>query len=86
MLYLIKRRSKDVVGNNSLWLSHGRPISIDQLRALKLKIEDYAEETEKAQKPTLRDLIDGYYRLVSECIFKYKMMLFIHTRETQVII
>ncbi|GBU21733.1 hypothetical protein R80B4_01633 [Fibrobacteres bacterium R8-0-B4] len=77
------RRAEEIareLGNNSRWLSHGRPISIDQLRQLKLKIEDYTEDAH------LRDLIDGYYRLMCECIYKYNMRAFIHTRGMEAVL
>jgi Serine dehydrogenase proteinase len=51
------------LGNNKLWYSHGRSISIDTITSLlKLKIEDYSENQE------LRGLIRDYNDLICEYI------------------
>ena len=51
------------LGNNKLWHSHGRSISIDTITTLlKLKIEDYSANHE------LRTLIRDYNDLICEYI------------------
>lgn len=67
----------DKLSNNNQWKSHGRPINIEALKNLKLEIEDYSYDTEK------RDLIRGYYEILSEYLSSNNnnMPFFIHTRK-----
>ena len=71
-------RAKEIaseLGNNSRWLSHGRPIDMAQLRELRLEINDYGENLE------LRSAIRNYYSLFADYIFKYQISFLIQTRE-----
>lgn len=61
------------LGDNKRWNSHARPINIEALEALKLKIEDYSE---KAYRTDIRN----YYKLLQSYRTTYKMDIFIHTR------
>ncbi len=65
----------DALGNNNQWKTHGRPINIEELEELKLKIEDYSERKEE------RELIRKYYNQVREFTTNFKINLFIHTRK-----
>lgn len=55
----------DKLGDNNIWKSHARPICIEELENLKLKIEDYSD------KETLRKVIRRYYNLSKDMINKY---------------
>lgn len=65
----------DRLGDNKIWKSHGRPINIEALIALKLKIEDYSNEQQ------LRELIRSYYGLLLDNIQKNQLQFFLHTRK-----
>lgn len=65
----------DALGNNNQWKTRGRPINIEELEELKLKIEDYSERKEE------RGLIKKYYNQVREYTEHFKLKLFIHTRK-----
>ncbi len=66
----------DKLSDNKLWKSHGRPINIECLeKDLKLRIEDYSDEKE------LRELIRGYYELLSDYVNKNRFPIFVHTRK-----
>ncbi|MEA3445001.1 MAG: ATP-dependent Clp protease proteolytic subunit [Bacteroidota bacterium] len=73
-----KERAEEIaklLGNNSLWQSHGRSIGINTLTGiLKLKIEDYSKKTE------LRDLIRNYNDLITEYILRHGAKIFVHSR------
>jgi len=73
----IKRAEEiaDALSDNKKWKSHGRPINIDGLRELKLKIEDFSENTD------LRPLIRDYYDLLSDYVSSNKLPIFVHTRK-----
>lgn len=63
------------LGNNKLWHSHGRSISIDTItNLLKLKIEDYSTIHE------LRTLIRDYNDLICEYIIRMGGKAFVHSR------
>lgn len=62
------------LGNNNKWKTHGRPINIEELEELKLKIEDYSSRAEE------RELIRKYYNQVREYTTNFSLNLFIHTR------
>lgn len=64
-----------LLGNNSLWQSHGRSIGIKTLTGiLKLRIEDYSKE------PELRNLIRNYNDLITEYILRHGPKIFVHSR------
>lgn len=72
-----KRRAEDIadkLGNNKIWKSHGRPINIEALEDLKLKIKDFSNMQEE------RRMIRKYYNLLLEFCRKYNTQRFIHTR------
>lgn len=72
-----KRAEKiaDALGDNKKWKSHGRPINIEELEELKLKIEDFSD------KEGVRPLIRNYYKLLQNYIDTYNFKVFIHTRK-----
>lgn len=73
-----EKRAKEIaaeLGNNNKWKSHGRPINIEELNELKLKIEDYSDKNE------IRTPIRSYYRLVQNYAKAYKLQIFIQTRK-----
>ena len=65
----------DALGNNNQWKTHGRPINIEELEELKLKIEDYSGREKE------RNLIRKYYNQVREFTTHFKIPIFIHTRK-----
>jgi leucyl-tRNA synthetase len=66
----------DKLGDNKLWHSHGRMISINTLKTiLKLDIEDYSDENE------LRILIRNYNDLLTEFIARNGNKVFLHSRK-----
>ncbi|MBR4156808.1 MAG: serine dehydrogenasease [Bacteroidales bacterium] len=65
----------DKLGDNNIWKSHGRPICIEELENLKLKIEDYSNKKE------IRKVIRKYYNLSKDMINKYGLNIFIQTRK-----
>lgn len=62
------------LSDNNKWKSHGKGISIAELRALKLKIEDYGEN------PSLRSLIRDYYNAMDEYVRMKNINIFIQNR------
>jgi len=62
------------LGDNNLWLSHARPIGIEQLRELKLIIADYGED--KAIKSALGE----FYQLSLDYIIKNGARICMQTR------
>lgn len=69
-----KERAAEIVkelSDNKKWKSHGKGISIAELRALKLKIEDYGEDER------LRSLIRDYYNAMDEYVRMKNINLFI---------
>ena len=72
-----KRRAEEIadkLGDNKIWKTHGRPINIEELEDLKLKIEDYSNRPE-------REIIRYYYNLMRDFSRQYyNGGLFIHTR------
>lgn len=71
-------RAEEIAGhlsNNREWKSHSRPINIESLKELKLKIEDYSSDTE------LRPLIRDYYETMSEFVKLKQYPIFIHNRK-----
>lgn len=72
-----KERAAEIVkelSDNKKWKSHGKGISIAELRALKLKIEDYGEDER------LRSLIRDYYNAMDEYVRMKNINLFIQNR------
>lgn len=65
----------DNLSNNTIWKSHGRPINIETLQDLKLKIEDYSDNLE------IRQPIKDYYDLLSDYVTTSKSPIFVHTRK-----
>ena len=65
----------DKLGDNNIWKSHARPICIEELENLKLKIEDYSD------KEKFRKVIRRYYNLSKDMINKYGLNIFIQTRK-----
>lgn len=63
------------LNDNTIWKSHGRPINIEAIKKIGLKIEDYSEDN------TLRDLIRGYYQLLNDYVGSNKLPIFVHTRK-----
>lgn len=62
------------LSNNKKWKSHGKGISIEELRALELKIEDYGEDSH------LRSLIRDYYNAMDEYVRMKNINIFIQNR------
>ena len=64
-----------LLGNNRLWHSHGRSIGINTLKTvLKLKIDDYSDDTELSNK------IRNYNDLLCEYILRHGAKAFLHSR------
>lgn len=73
-----QKRAEDIAGhlsNNKDWKSHSRPINIDALKELGLKIEDYSKDA------TLRPLIRDYYETMSDFVRLRGFANFIHSRK-----
>ncbi len=71
-----KKRAEEIadkLSDNNTWKSHSRPINIEALTKLKLKIVDYSKEE-------YRELIRNYYELLSDFIMKNNYDFFINTR------
>lgn len=62
------------LSDNNDWKSHGRPINIEALKELKLKIEDYSDNAE------LRTKIRDYYETMSDYVRLKGFPIFIHDR------
>lgn len=72
-----KERAAEIakeLSDNKKWKSHGKGISIAELRALKLKIEDYGKDEQ------LRFLIRDYYNAMDEYVRMKNINLFIQNR------
>jgi hypothetical protein len=74
--------AKDL-GDTSKWKSHGRPINIQTLKDMKLKIEDFGSDA------PLKELIRSYYDFLRDYTSKFQLSLapqardqfnFLHTR------
>lgn len=68
----------DELGNHSHWLTHSRPLGIDDLRNLKLKITDYTENT------ALNDAITKYFILFAMTFDKSGIFKLYETTEKQI--
>ena len=65
----------EMLSDNNIWKSHGRPIGIDVLRNdLRLRIIDFEEDAE------LNKLISEYYDIITEYIIRHNYRNFFHTR------
>jgi hypothetical protein len=64
----------DKLSNNRIWKSHSRPLNIEALEELKLKINDFGND------PTLKNSIRAYHRLVTDFANKNQLNVFVHTR------
>ncbi len=72
-----EKRAEEIaskLGDNNAWKAHGRPIDINALKALKLKVTDYSNMPE-------REHIRNYYKIIRDYIARYKFPMFIHTRK-----
>jgi len=70
-------RAKEIADNlsdNKEWKSHGRPINREELRKLKLLIDDIDENKELYSK------VMKYHELLLDYVQKYDLSVFIHTR------
>ena len=72
----VKRAAEiaEALGNNNRWKSHSRPINIEELRNLKLQIDDLEDDE------TLYKLVTDYHDLMLDYVGKYQIQLFIQTR------
>jgi len=62
------------LGNNNNWKSHSRPISMQELEEMHLKIHDYYEDKK------VKDLIENYYGMVIDYMRMKKYQSFVQTR------
>lgn len=72
-----EKRAEDIardLSDNKRWKSHAKGITIAELTALKLKIEDFSGDAK------LRPLIRDYYNAMDEYIRMRNINLFIHNR------
>ena len=65
----------NMLNKNDEWNTYGRPINIEKLKELGLKIEDYSTNTE------LKHLIRDYYDLLSDYVIAHNLPIFVHTRK-----
>lgn len=63
------------LNDNTLWKSHGRPINIEEIKRIGLKIEDYSDKNE------LRDLIREYSQVLNDYVSSNNLSIFVHTRK-----
>lgn len=64
------------LSNNSKWKSHGRPINIEALKDLRLKIEDYSSDR------AFRQLLRDYFDLLTDYISNINNSpIFVQTRK-----
>lgn len=71
-----EKRAEEIaekLGANNIWKSHGRPINIDELNNLKIKITDFSNDISRGK---IRD----YYKKVLDYVRAFHMEIFIHTR------
>jgi len=65
----------NMLNKNDEWNSHGRPINIEKLKELGLKVDDYSTNN------TLKEIIRDYYDLLSDYVTANKLPIFVHTRK-----
>lgn len=63
-----------MLSDNNRWKSHGRPITIKELRKMKLKIDDYGDNK------TLADAITSYHNMMVQYIKMNNFGIFVQTR------
>jgi membrane-bound ClpP family serine protease len=66
--------AKDL-GDTSLWKSHGRPINLQTLRDMKLKIEDFGSDA------IFNNLIRSYYNFLRDYTSKAQLSMPPHSRD-----
>jgi hypothetical protein len=64
----------DKLSNNRIWKSHSRPLNIEALENLKLKVNDFGNDS------VLTNAIRTYHRLVTDYVAKNQLNIFVHTR------
>jgi len=64
----------DMLSNNRKWKAHSRPLNIEALEKLGLKINDFGKD-----KP-LTNSLRAYHGLVTDFVTKNQLNLFVHTR------
>jgi len=70
-------RAKEIakeLGDTSVWHTHSRPINIQELRRIRLQIEDYGDKSE------LNSLIEQYYSVMKDYTAKYRYDILFHTK------
>jgi hypothetical protein len=67
----------DALSDNGKWKSHSRPINIEELKALRLKVEDL----QSAENEDLRNLVRSYCDVMFDYVSRNKFPLFIQTRK-----
>ena len=72
-----EKRAKEIadkLSNNNIWKSHSRPINMNELEDMHLKIMDYDNDQE------LSDIVTAYHNMMINYIKINNYRLFIHTR------
>jgi len=64
----------DILSNNREWKAHSRPLNIEVLERLGLKINDFGKDQ------ALTDLLRAYHRLATDYVTKNQINVFVHTR------
>ena len=64
----------DKLSNNRIWKSHSRPLNIEVLEDLGLKINDFGTDA------VLTNLLRVYHRLAADYITSNQINIFVHTR------
>ncbi|GHV96019.1 hypothetical protein AGMMS50293_23390 [Spirochaetia bacterium] len=64
----------DKLSSNRLWKSHSRPLNIEVLEELKLKINDFGGDADLTRS------LRAYHRLVTDYVAKNQLNIFVHTR------
>jgi membrane-bound ClpP family serine protease len=64
----------DILSDNRTWKAHSRPLNIEALEKLKLKIIDFGEDQ------ILTKSLRAYHRLVADFVNKNQLNGFVHTR------
>jgi hypothetical protein len=63
-----------VLASSKEWLTHARPISLEDFKKIKLKIDDYTNDKD------LTNIIRKYNDFILDYIQQYKFSSFIHTK------
>ena len=64
----------DILSNNRKWKAHSRPLNIEVLEKLKLKINDFGKDQ------FLTNSLRAYHRLVTDFVTQNQLKVFLHTR------